>query len=64
MACERCGDSGRVCKAHDELAWLFEGDTHCDAPGEPCPDCNPSGGRDDPPDDSRIMARATKAETH
>ena len=56
MSCERCGNSGWVCEAHDEYAWQIEGESHCSAPGVPCPDCNPSSGRDDPPDDSRIFA--------
>ena len=35
MPCMRCNDSGWVCEAHDELAWLIEGEPHCDAPGVP-----------------------------
>ena len=61
MACERCNDSGWVCEAHDEHAWLIDGESHCKAPGIPCPDCNPSDGRGDPPDDSRLIADSEKA---
>ena len=64
MPCERCNDSGWVCEAHDELAWLIEGEPHCKAPGVPCPECNHSDGRDDPPDDCRIMAGSEKSKPH
>ena len=54
--CARCGNSGWVCEAHPDQPWLkADGGSHCGAPGDPCPDCNPTSGRDDPPDDSRVI---------
>ena len=44
-----------VCEAHDEHVWMIEGESHCEAPGVPCPDCNPMGGKIDPPGDAEAI---------
>ncbi len=44
--CPTCSDEWWVCENHRDKAWPDQCD--CGA-GEPCPDCNASEGRDDPP---------------
>jgi hypothetical protein len=48
--CKTCQDEGWVCEAHPDAPWnaKLPGGCQCNA-GEPCPDCNFSLGRDDPP---------------
>lgn len=53
MAEEKCGvcqGYGWVCEAHPDKPWdeTLPGGCECGA-GEPCPECNVSLGRNDPP---------------
>jgi hypothetical protein len=51
-ACARCEDQGWVCEAHPEKAFDVDGKIGCKCglgAGDPCPDCNVSLGKDDPP---------------
>lgn len=49
VECERCRDQGWVCENHTFTPWGDGDGCFCSAPGSPCPDCNKSTGRDDPP---------------
>ena len=47
--CPLCDGARWVCEAHPDRPWGVEGECGCGEPGMPCV-CNPSSGRDDPPD--------------
>lgn len=50
--CPTCDGENWVCESHQNKPWRQKSDVqdgcYCDA-GVPCPDCNISLGRDDPP---------------
>lgn len=50
--CHTCQDAAWVCECHGDRPWSGVSDhpTACGSDaGDPCPDCNFSVGRDDPP---------------
>lgn len=52
MTCKTCHDVGWVCECHGDRPWGGASDhtAACDSnAGDPCPECNVSLGRNDPP---------------
>lgn len=51
--CKACQDTGWVCEAHSDKAWIGRRSCGCGAAGIPCPRCNERW--DSPPDVSRVF---------